>query len=170
MKSPSDMNIILIGMPGSGKSTVGVILAKTLGIDFVDTDLLIQHREKRLLQDIIDKDGIEYFLDRECDTVMSAEYSGAVIATGGSVILRDEAMAHLKRSGTVIFLDVPVNELEQRLSNIKTRGVAAEKNETVKDIYNKRISLYKKYADIIVNADSLSREETVNIICEYLKK
>lgn len=162
------MNIILIGMPGSGKSTVGVILAKTLGMDFVDTDLLIQRREKRLLQDIIDKDGIEYFLDRERDAVLSAEFNGAVIATGGSVILRDEAMAHLKKSGTVIFLDVPAEELEKRLSNIKTRGVAAEKSETVKDIYNKRIALYKKYADITVNADSLSREQTVDAVCEYL--
>lgn len=170
MKFPSDMNIILIGMPGSGKSTVGVILAKSLGVDFIDTDLLIQHREHRLLQDIIDKDGIDFFLDRERDAVLCVDCDNAVIATGGSVILREEAMLHLKKSGTVIFLDVSVSELESRLSNIKTRGVAAEKGETVKDIYNKRISLYKKYADITVNADSLSREETVNIICEYLKK
>lgn len=164
------MNIILIGMPGSGKSTVGVILAKSLGVDFIDTDLLIQHREKRLLQDIIDKDGIDFFLDRECDAILSVDCGNAVIATGGSVILREEAMAHLKKNGTVIFLDVPVSELESRLSNIKTRGVAAEKGETVKDIYNKRISLYKKFADITVDASALSREETVNIICEYLKK
>lgn len=164
------MNIILIGMPGSGKSTVGVILAKSLGVDFIDTDLLIQHREKRLLQDIIDKDGIDFFLDRECDAILSVDCVNAVIATGGSVILREEAMAHLKKNGTVIFLDVPVSELESRLSNIKTRGVAAEKGETVKDIYNKRISLYKKFADITVDASALSREETVNIICEYLKK
>lgn len=170
MKFPSDMNIILIGMPGSGKSTVGVILAKSLGVDFIDTDLLIQHREHRLLQDIIDKDGIDFFLDRECDAVLSVDCDHAVIATGGSVILREEAMAHLKKNGTVIFLDVPVSELESRLSNIKTRGVAAEKGETVKDIYNKRISLYKKFADITVDASALSREETVNIICEYLKK
>lgn len=170
MKFPSDMNIILIGMPGSGKSTVGVILAKSLGVDFIDTDLLIQHREHRLLQDIIDKDGIDFFLDRECDAVLSVDCDNAVIATGGSVILREEAMAHLKKNGTVIFLDVPVSELESRLSNIKTRGVAAEKGETVKDIYNKRISLYKKFADITVDASALSREETVNIICEYLKK
>lgn len=163
------MNIVLIGMPGSGKSTVGVILAKSLGVDFIDTDLLIQRRENRLLQDIIDKDGIDCFLDKECDAILSVECSNAVIATGGSAILREKAMHHLKRSGTVIFLDVSVNELERRLSNIKTRGVAAEKGVTVKDIYNKRISLYKKYADISVDANSLSCEETVNIICETLK-
>lgn len=163
------MNIVLIGMPGSGKSTVGVILAKSLGVDFIDTDLLIQRRENRLLQDIIDKDGIDFFLDREREAVLSVSSDNAVIATGGSVIFREDAMLHLKKSGTVIFLDVSVNELERRLSNIKTRGVAAEKGETVKDIYNKRISLYKKYADISVDANSLSCEETVNIICETLK-
>ena len=163
------MNIVLIGMPGSGKSTVGVILAKSLGVDFIDTDLLIQRRENRLLQDIIDKDGIDFFLDRESEAVLSVSSNNAVIATGGSVIFREDAMLHLKKSGTVIFLDVSVNELERRLSNIKTRGVAAEKGETVKDIYNKRIFLYKKYADFTVDANSLSCEETVNIICETLK-
>ena len=163
------MNIVLIGMPGSGKSTVGVILAKSLGVDFIDTDLLIQRRENRLLQDIIDKDGIDFFLDREREAVLSVSSDNAIIATGGSVIFREDAMLHLKKSGTVIFLDVSVGELERRLSNIKTRGVAAEKGETVKDIYNKRISLYQKYADISVDANSLSCEETVNIICETLK-
>lgn len=164
------MSIILIGMPGSGKSTVGVILAKSLGIDFVDTDLLIQRRENRLLQNIIDKDGIDFFLDIERDTVLDVNEKNAVIATGGSVILREEAVTHLKKLGKVIFLDVSVNELERRLSNIKTRGVAAEKGESVKDIYDKRFSLYKKFADITVNADSLSCEQTVNIICERLNK
>lgn len=164
------MNIILIGMPGSGKSTVGVILAKSLGVDFIDTDLLIQRREKRLLQDIIDKDGIDFFLDRERDAILSVKEENAVIATGGSVILREEAMTHLKGLGTVIFLDVSVNELQKRLSNIKTRGVAAEKGESVNDIYNKRFSLYKKYADFTVDADALSCEQTVNTICKSINK
>lgn len=162
------MNIILIGMPGSGKSTVGVILAKSLGVDFIDTDLLIQRREKRLLQDIIDKDGIEYFLDRECDAVLSVDSDNAVIATGGSVILREKAISHLKKSGTVIFLNVSVVELERRINNIKTRGIAAENGETVSDIYHKRFTLYEKFADITVNADSLSCEQTVNEICEKI--
>lgn len=157
-------------MPGSGKSTVGVILAKSLGVDFIDTDLLIQRREKRLLQDIIDKDGIDFFLDRERDAILSVKEENAVIATGGSVILREEAMTHLKRLGTVIFLDVSVNELQKRLSNIKTRGVAAEKGESVNDIYNKRFSLYKKYADFTVDADALSCEQTVNTICKSINK
>lgn len=164
------MSIILIGMPGSGKSTVGVILAKSLGVDFIDTDLLIQRREKRLLQDIIDKDGIDFFLDRERDAILSVKEENAVIATGGSVILREDAMTHLKDLGTVIFLDVSVKELQKRLSNIKTRGVAAEKGESVNDIYNKRFSLYKKYADFTVDADALSCEQTVNTICESINK
>lgn len=164
------MSIILIGMPGSGKSTVGVILAKSLGVDFIDTDLLIQRREKRLLQDIIDKDGIDFFLDRERDAILSVKEENAVIATGGSAILREDAMTHLKDLGTVIFLDVSVKELQKRLSNIKTRGVAAEKGESVNDIYNKRFSLYKKYADFTVDADALSCEQTVNTICESINK
>lgn len=164
------MNIVLIGMPGSGKSTVGVILAKSLGVDFIDTDLLIQRRENRLLQDIIDKDGIEYFLDRECEAVLSFNGDNAVVATGGSVIFRDEAMNHLKENSKVIYLDVPVDELKHRLSNIKTRGVAAKKGETVEDIYHERNELYKKYADITIDANSLSCEQTVDIICEKLNK
>lgn len=164
------MNIVLIGMPGSGKSTVGVILAKSLGVDFVDTDLIIQRRENRLLQDIIDKDGIEYFLDRECEAVLSFNGDNAVVATGGSVIFRDEAMNHLKENSKVIYLDVPVDELKHRLSNIKTRGVAAKKGETVEDIYRERNELYKKYADITIDANSLSCEQTVDIICEKLNK
>ena len=156
------MNIILIGMPGSGKSTVGVILAKSLGVDFVDTDLIIQRREKRLLQDIIDSDGIDAFLD-------NSSFDNAVIATGGSVILREKSMEHLKQNGKVIFLDVPVDVLENRLNNIKTRGIAAEKGESVANIYNKRVALYKKFADITLNAGSLSCEQTVNLICDYLK-
>lgn len=164
------MNIVLIGMPGSGKSTVGVILAKSLGVDFIDTDLLIQRRENRLLQDIIDTDGIEYFLDRECEAVLSMDSTDAVVATGGSVIFRDEAMKHLQKNGKIVYLDVPISELKHRLSNIKTRGVAAKKGETVEDIYNERNSLYEKYADIYINANSLSCEQTVDIICEKLKK
>ncbi len=163
------MNIILIGMPGSGKSTVGVILAKSLGVDFIDTDLIIQRREKRLLQDIIDSEGIDAFLDKESDAVLNSSFDNAVIATGGSVILREKSMEHLKQNGKVIFLDVPVDVLENRLNNIKTRGIAAEKGESVANIYNKRVALYKKFADITLNAGSLSCEQTVNLICDYLK-
>ncbi len=161
-------NIILIGMPGCGKSTVGVILAKTLGIGFVDTDLIIQQREKRLLQDIIDTDGIDYFLDCEANAVKSVDFDNCVIATGGSVVYRQDAVDHLKKNGKIVFLDVPLDEIKKRLNNISTRGIAAQKSLSVDDIYNERISLYNKYADVVLELDNITVEQTVEKICKIL--
>lgn len=158
-------NIVLIGMPASGKSTVGVLLAKTLGIGFCDTDLLIQQRERRLLQQIIDEDGIEAFLDAERDAVLSLDCSDTVIATGGSVVFREEAMRKLKENGIIVFLDVPLDEVQKRLQNIKTRGVAAKKGESIADIYNERLPLYSTYADITVFVHPGTPEDAV---CELL--
>lgn len=169
MKYPYDnKNIILIGMPASGKSTVGVLLAKTIGASFVDTDLVLQSRENRLLQDIIDNDGIEVFLDKECSAVLSIEAKRSVIATGGSVIYREKAMEHLRSLGVIIYLNVSVPELEKRLNNIKTRGVAAEKGKSIDSIFRERASLYEKYANITIDSESFSSEETVNLICEKI--
>ncbi len=162
-------NIVLIGMPGCGKSTVGVILAKTLGIGFVDTDLIIQQREKRLLQEIIDNDGIEKFLDCEAGAVKSLNCDFCVVATGGSVVFREESMSHLKENGKIIFLDVSLDEIKSRLDNINTRGVAAEKTQTIDDIYNQRYPLYKKYADYILDLNNSNVEETVEKISKLLK-
>lgn len=159
-------NIILIGMPGCGKSTVGVILAKTLGIGFIDTDLIIQQRENRLLQNIIDTDGIDYFLNCEADAVKSLDCDNCVVATGGSVVYREDAVQHLKSNGKIIFLDVPLDEIKMRLNNINTRGIAAKKNKSIEDIYNERIALYNKYADVIIKTDSESVEKTVEKICK----
>ena len=159
-------NIILIGMPGCGKSTVGVILAKTLGIGFVDTDLIIQQRENRLLQNIIDADGIDYFLYCEADAVKSLDCDNCVVATGGSVVYREDAVQHLKSNGKIIFLDVPLDEIKRRLNNINTRGIAAKKNKSIEDIYNERIALYNKYADVIIKTDGESVEKTVEKICK----
>ena len=159
-------NIILIGMPGCGKSTVGVILAKTLGIGFVDTDLIIQQRENRLLQNIIDTDGIDYFLNCEADAVKSLDCDNCVVATGGSVVYREDAVQHLKSNGKIIFLDVPLDEIKRRLNNINTRGIAAKKNKSIEDIYNERIALYNKYADVIIKTDGESVEKTVEKICK----
>lgn len=159
-------NIILIGMPGCGKSTVGVILAKTLGIGFVDTDLIIQQRENRLLQNIIDIDGIDYFLDCEAEAVKSLECDNCVVATGGSVVYREDAILHLKKNGKIIFIDVPLDEIKRRLNNISTRGIAAKKNKSIDDIYNERIALYNKYADINIKTDGESVEKTVEKICK----
>ncbi len=160
-------NIVLIGMPGCGKSTVGVILAKTLGIGFVDTDLIIQQRENRLLQNIIDTEGIEYFLDCEANAVMSLDCENTVIATGGSVVYREDAINHLKKNGKIIFLDVQLDEIKKRLNNISTRGIAAQKNDSIDDIYNERIVLYNKYADIKLSLDGNSVEQTVEKICKF---
>ncbi len=162
-------NIVLIGMPGCGKSTVGVILAKTLGIGFVDTDLTIQQREKRLLQEIIDNDGIERFLDCEASAVKSLDCDFCVVATGGSVVFREESMNHLKENGKIIFLNVSLDEIKSRLDNINTRGVAAEKTQTIDDIYNQRYPLYIKYADYVLDLNNSNVEETVEKICNLIK-
>ena len=162
-------NIVLIGMPGCGKSTVGVILAKTLGIGFVDTDLIIQQREKRLLQDIIDTDGIQKFLDCESEAVKTLDCDNSVVATGGSVVFREECMKHLKENGKIFFLNVSLPEIKSRLDNINTRGVAADKSQTIDDIFNQRYPLYEKYADYILDLNNSNVEETVEKICKLLK-
>ena len=162
-------NVILIGMPGCGKSTVGVILAKTMGIGFVDTDLIIQQREKRLLQDIIDSDGIEAFLDCEAEAVKSLDCENCVIATGGSVIFREDAIKHLKRNGKIFYLNVHLDEIKKRLDNISTRGVAASKEQTIDDIFCERSPLYEKYADYILNLEDSSAEQTVEKIIKFYK-
>lgn len=162
-------NIILIGMPGCGKSTVGVILAKTLGIGFVDTDLIIQQREKRLLQNIIDTDGIENFLDIEAEAVKSLDCENCVVATGGSVVFREAAIRHLKKHGKIFYLNVPLDEIKKRLDNISTRGIVASKNQTIDDIFCERSPLYKKYADFILDLDGCSAEQAVEKISKFYK-
>ena len=163
-------NIVLIGMPASGKSTIGVVLAKTLGIGFVDTDLIIQQREKRLLQQIINTDGLEHFLDCERDAILSRKYENTVIATGGSAVFRDEAMQYLKNEGVIVFIDVDLKTLEKRLGNIKTRGIAANADQSVESIYKERIELYKKYADITLKVENENVEHTVEKLIELLKQ
>lgn len=162
-------NIVLIGMPTCGKSTVGVLLAKTLGIGFYDTDLCIQQREHRLLQQILDERGITYFLDAERDAILSLECENAVVATGGSAVFRDEAMQKLKRDGTVVFLDISPRTVKTRLKNITTRGVAAPKNQSIDDIFRERQPLYQKYADITLQTDDCTCEETVEKIVSALQ-
>lgn len=162
-------NIVLIGMPGCGKSTVGVILAKTLGIGFVDTDLIIQQQQNSLLQNIIDDKGIGYFLDCEANAVMSLDCDNCVIATGGSVVFRENAIEHLKKNGKIIYLNVSLPEIKARLNNISTRGIAADKNKSVDEIFSEREPLYKKYADYVLNLDNSDVENTVLKICNLIK-
>ena len=164
-------NIILIGMPGAGKSTVGVILAKTLGMDFLDTDLAICRRAGGTLQSILDEEGLEAFLDLEEDVVRSLQPDNTVIATGGSVPLRDRAMEHLRSGGTTVYLDVPLEELRERLSNIRTRGIAFGPGETLDTLFAHRTPIYQRWADVTVCTDPrrTDLEHTVEQILAALK-
>ena len=159
-------NIILIGMPGVGKSTSGVLLAKLLGFNFIDSDLCIQSRERKLLKDIIAEKGVEGFLKIENEVLSGIEINGAVIATGGSAVYGAEAMAHFKGMGTVVYLKLPYEELSARLSDIKGRGVVLKDGQTFEDLYRERTVLYEKYADITVDEHGLSIEETVTRVME----
>lgn len=163
-------NVILIGMPGSGKSTLGVILAKVIAHDFIDLDILICKRTGQTLQAILNTQGTDAFLKIERDTALSLRCERTVIATGGSAALIDEAMVHLRQNGVTVFLDVPPAELERRLTNMKTRGIAADPNKTVADIYAERLPFYKKHADITIDAADFSdAEQTVASIVARLK-
>ena len=157
-------NIILIGMPGCGKSTIGVVLAKNLGFRFIDSDLLIQEREHRLLHEIITQDGLEAFNQIENQVNASIETTSSIIATGGSVVYGKEAMEHLQEIGTVIYLEVAYPELEKRLEDIKGRGVVLRDGQTLYDLYLERTPLYEKYADITVNEYGLNVEQTIDKI------
>lgn len=159
-------NIVLIGMPGAGKSTVGVILAKAKRKKFVDTDLLIQEETGRHLQEILDTDGPAAFRKIEEETVLSHSFRNTVIATGGSVVLGERAMEHLRRGGAVVYLEVPFPEIEKRLSNITTRGIVLEKGQSLRTIYDQRVPLYEKYADITVNCSGHDFERVVAKILE----
>lgn len=163
-------NIVLIGMPGVGKSTVGVILAKELGYQFVDADLLIQKQEKRLLKDIIAREGVDGFIAIENKVNASIEAEDTVIATGGSVIYGKEAMLHLKEIATVVYLKLSYEQLAKRLGNLKNRGVVLRNGQTLKDLYVERSVLYEKYADITIDEENKDIESTLENIMENITK
>ncbi len=143
-------NIILIGMPGSGKSTVGVLLAKMLGMNFIDADLLIQQREGMKLYEILAQKGNAYFAQVEDEVNASIAAENTVIATGGSVVYGKKAMAHLKSIGKVVYLKVPLRELRRRIKNFATRGIQMAPGQTFDGLYAERVPLYERYADITV--------------------
>lgn len=154
-------NIILIGMPGSGKSTVGVVLAKALGMRFLDVDLLIQQREGALLQALIDRRGVEAFLDLERDAILSLQCRGTVVAPGGSCVCREEAIAHMRGLGTVVYLQLPLAEVAGRIRNLASRGIALSPGQTLADVYQYRAPLYEKCAHITVPIRGQSLTDTV---------
>ena len=162
-------NIVLIGMPGVGKSTIGVILAKELGYQFVDADLLIQKQEKRLLKEIISEEGIEGFIAIENQVNASIEANRTVIATGGSVVYGREAMEHLGEIATVIYLKLSYKALRKRLGNLNNRGVVLRDGQTLIDLYEERVVLYEKYADITIDEENKNLEETLQSIVDSLE-
>ena len=157
-------NIVLIGMPASGKSTAGVILAKVLGKKFIDTDLVIQEREKALLADIIKDKGVAGFMKIEEEAILSVDVKNTVIATGGSAVYGEKAMEHLKENGTVVYLKVEKDEKKKRLTDIKERGVVLREGESIEEMYDNRSVLYEKYADIIIEERDSTIEETIRKI------
>ncbi|NBI65934.1 shikimate kinase [Pseudoflavonifractor sp. 60] len=164
-------NITLTGMPGSGKSTVGVLLAKALGLGFVDVDLVIQEREGALLQDILDQRGTAAFLEAEEAAVCTLDCRRTVIAPGGSALCREGAARHLSGLGPIVYLNVPLEELKRRIQNMAQRGIAMEPGQTLADVLAYRDPLYRKYADLIVDCPPMQPlDQTVQWVQTALKE
>ena len=163
-------NIILIGMPASGKSTVGVVVAKRLGYEFVDTDLLIQKQENRLLKEIIAEEGNEGFLKIENQVNRDLQVEKAVVAPGGSVVYCEEAMEHFKEIGTVVYLKASFEEINRRISNAKNRGVVLKEGQTLRDLYDERVKLFEKYADCTIEEGNLGLEDTIDKVLGLFEK
>ncbi len=155
-------------MPGAGKSTVGVLLAKALNYDFIDADLIIQQKINKKLYEIINEQGIDKFLEIEDATISDIVASRTVIATGGSAIYGENAMKHMKNNGIIVYLKLSCVEIINRISNIKTRGIAMKEGKTIFDIYDERVPLYEKYADVTIEAEGTTIEEVVSMIYEII--
>ncbi len=163
-------NIILIGMPGCGKSTVGVVLAKAMGYRFLDSDLLIQETDGRLLCDIIEEEGIDGFNEIENKINASIDVRKTVIATGGSVIYGKEAMEHLKSIGTVVYIKLPLSEIRKRLGDLTKRGVSIRDGQSLEELFEERSPLYESYADITADEKNMTISETALYIRDMVKK
>lgn len=161
--------ITLIGMPGSGKSTVGVVLAKMLNMDFLDVDLVIQKRTGKLLHELIDGLGREGFLDLEGQICQSIEALDTVIAPGGSAVYREDAMRHFQTLGPIVFIDIDYEDLEVRLGDLAARGVALPEGFTLRDLYEERTPLYRQWADITVKSGRHPLAQTAQQIADKVR-
>jgi shikimate kinase len=168
--APAKSNIVLIGMPGSGKSTVGVILAKLTSRDFIDTDVLIQTREQRALQEIVDREGYMALRRIEERILLTLSCQDHIIATGGSAVYSHSAMERLRADGVIVFLDADLATLRSRVRDFTTRGLAKRPDQTFADLFEERVALYVKYADITVNCSGLTHEEVCADIIGRLGK
>lgn len=160
----SKSNLVLIGMPGSGKSTIGVILAKRTSHDFIDTDVLIQSVQGRSLQDILDSEGYMRLREIESEVLQSLDVKNHVISTGGSAVYSDAAMQHLKEDGVMIYLDVSLDTLRSRITDYETRGIAKRPEQSFDELFLERTLLYRKYADITIAGDGLNQDQ----VCEHI--
>lgn len=162
------MNIVLIGMPGSGKSTVGVVLAKVLGYEFIDSDIVIQQHEGMLLHEILKTKGLDGFLEIEGEVNASINVDNSVIATGGSAVYSEKAMKHFKGQSTIVYIKLSYETLVSRLGDLRERGVALKDGMTLKELYEERCPLYERYADVVVEPQDLTVEQTMHEIKEKL--
>ena len=163
-------SIVLIGMPGAGKSTIGILLAKEMGLGFTDTDVAIQVREGRTLQEILDQSDYLKLRSIEEEVLLTTEIGEKVVATGGSAVYSDAGMNRLRESGTVAFLDMPLAELKHRIHNYEQRGIARRPDQSFADLFAERSVLYNKYADINISCANLAPQEVVDIIKDKIKK
>jgi shikimate kinase len=161
-------NLILIGMPGAGKSTLGVLLAKALRRDFLDTDVALQNRQGQTLQELISRLSLEGFCKLEAEYLAGLTIHHTVIATGGSAVYYESAMKHLKQSGYALYLQLPLDILQKRLADMSARGVVIEPGQTLQTLYEKRIPLYEKYADLTIPLAGLTHEQALQRILQHL--
>ena len=169
MPFPPPANLILIGMPGAGKSTIGVLVAQYAHLGFLDTDLLLQAREGRSLQEIVDQEGYLGMRAAEERLILSLDCQNHVIATGGSVVYSEAAMQHLGSLGQIIFLHLPLEELLPRLTDLDTRGLVRRPGQSLADLYAERLPLYRRYAHLTIDCQGLTPEQVARVICPRLQ-
>ncbi|MCY4046067.1 MAG: shikimate kinase, partial [Cellvibrionales bacterium] len=163
MDNTKKHSLILVGMPGAGKSTVGIVLAKALAKDFIDTDLLIQLRAGKPLQAIIDSEGYQRLRDLEEEALLAHEFFNHIVATGGSAVYSEKGMNHLKQYGQVIYLDANLDTLRSRIHNYESRGIAKRNDQTFDDLFKERQALYRKYADLIIDCN---HDQLEKVVCD----